>query len=236
MSRVWLITDCAGGLGRELAEVVLEAGDCVVAGTSAPDELADLVAAHGARVLPVVLAATDEASVYAALGAALRTFGRLDVVVNHCAGNADDANARLPEHDLRLAFASRFFGAVSVAHAALALMQEQGAGRIVLLVPSASSSAAASPPAHRAAHAALREYSEALAAEALPSGIRVSCVETGGVDACIRMILENRELATPDAANMEFCLRSGGARRATVSNQRAASTDVLPFPPRPVAA
>ena len=40
MKKVWLITGSGNGLGRNLAEAALAAGDCVVAGARRTEELA----------------------------------------------------------------------------------------------------------------------------------------------------------------------------------------------------
>lgn len=232
MSRVWLITDCASGLGRALAEAVLARGDRLVAGAREPALLADLVSAHAGRVQPVALVVSDEAAVYAALGAALQVFGRLDVVVNHAATEPVGAFTVLRESDFRDEFETRFFGALGVAHAALALMQEQGWGHIVQLPAPSSSGGSA---AQRAAQAALSVFSDALATEATESGIRASFVEADTVDAWISTLLEDRNLASNDSIRPETVRPTACARREKAGS-RAVPADVVPFPPRPVAA
>jgi NAD(P)-dependent dehydrogenase (short-subunit alcohol dehydrogenase family) len=42
MSKVWLITGSGNGLGRDIAEAALAAGDSVVAGARRTEELAPL--------------------------------------------------------------------------------------------------------------------------------------------------------------------------------------------------
>src|ERR1700735_3621027 len=83
MAKVWLITGSGNGLGRDIAEAALAAGDTVVAAARRVDELAPLVAQYGARVLPVTLDVRDEAAAQAAVQAAVDKFGRLDVLVNN---------------------------------------------------------------------------------------------------------------------------------------------------------
>ena len=55
MSKAWLITGSGNGLGRDIAEAALAAGDSVVAGARRTEELAPLAAQHGERVKPVKL-------------------------------------------------------------------------------------------------------------------------------------------------------------------------------------
>src|ERR1700730_8871692 len=83
MARVWLITGSGNGLGRDIAEAALAAGDSVVAGARRTEELAPLVAQYGERVKPVELEVRDEAAANAAVQLAVDTFGRLDVLVNN---------------------------------------------------------------------------------------------------------------------------------------------------------
>src|SRR5207244_3542701 len=83
MSKVWLITGSGNGLGRNIAEAALAAGDSVVAGARRTEELASLVAQYGERVKPVTLEVRDEAAAKAAVQLAADTFGRLDVLVNN---------------------------------------------------------------------------------------------------------------------------------------------------------
>ena len=83
MAKVWLITGSGNGLGRDIAEAALAAGDSVVAGARRTEELAPLVAQYGERVKPVKLEVRDEAAAKAAVQLAVDTFGRLDVLVNN---------------------------------------------------------------------------------------------------------------------------------------------------------
>src|ERR1700721_2529869 len=81
--RTWLITGSGNGLGRNIAEAALKAGENVVAGARRTEELASLVALYGERVKPVTLEVRDEAAAKAAVQLAVDTFGRLDVLVKN---------------------------------------------------------------------------------------------------------------------------------------------------------
>lgn len=78
MAKVWLITGSGNGLGRDIVEAVLAAGDSVVAGARRTQELEPLVAQYGERVKPATLDVRDEAAAKAAVQLAVDTFGRLD--------------------------------------------------------------------------------------------------------------------------------------------------------------
>jgi NAD(P)-dependent dehydrogenase (short-subunit alcohol dehydrogenase family) len=81
--KTWLITGSGNGLGRNIAEAALKAGDKVVGGARRTEELASLVAQYGERVKPITLEGRDESAAKAAVGLAVDTFGRLDVLVNN---------------------------------------------------------------------------------------------------------------------------------------------------------
>src|ERR1700692_1287184 len=83
MSKIWLITGSGNGLGRDIVEAALAAGDHVVAGARRTEELAPLVGPFGERVKPVTLEVRDEVAAKAAVHLAIDTFGRLDVLVNN---------------------------------------------------------------------------------------------------------------------------------------------------------
>jgi len=90
MSKVWLVTGSASGLGRSIAEAVLASGDRLVATARDPRRLEDLVKKYGDQVRAAALDVIDEGAAYAAVRVAVDAFGRLDVVVNN-AGYGDIA-------------------------------------------------------------------------------------------------------------------------------------------------
>src|SRR6201992_1854933 len=83
MAKIWLITGSGNGLGRDIAEAALAAGDSVVAGARRLEELNPLVEQYGARIQPVKLDVRNEEEAKAAVQKAVETWGRLDVLVNN---------------------------------------------------------------------------------------------------------------------------------------------------------
>ena len=90
MSKVWLVTGSASGLGRNIAEAVLESGARLMATARDPRRLDDLVKKYGHRIRTASLDVADEEAAKAAVQAAVEAFGRLDIVVNN-AGYGDIA-------------------------------------------------------------------------------------------------------------------------------------------------
>src|SRR5258708_33081022 len=128
MSKVWLITGAASGLGRHVAEAVLESGDRLLATARDPSRLADLVAKYGDRVRTAPLDVADEAAAQAAVQTAVASFGRLDVVVNN-AGYGDVAPfEQLSAERFKAVMDTNFYGVVNGTRAAVPLMREPRSG------------------------------------------------------------------------------------------------------------
>ena len=76
MSKVWFITGTSKGFGRVWAEAALERGDRVAATARDTSTLADLVERYGDNVLPIELDVTDKAAVDAAVARGARPLRR----------------------------------------------------------------------------------------------------------------------------------------------------------------
>jgi NAD(P)-dependent dehydrogenase (short-subunit alcohol dehydrogenase family) len=128
MDKVWLVTGSASGLGRNIAEAVLESGDRLVATARDPRRLDNLVNKFGERVRAVSLDVADESAAQAAVQVALDAFGRLDVVVNN-AGFGDIAPfEQLSAERIKAVIDTNFYGVVNVTRAAVPHMRKQRSG------------------------------------------------------------------------------------------------------------
>jgi len=179
MSKVWLITGCSRGLGRELAEAVLAAGHRLVATARDPRDLQSLPASD--RLRTVALDVTDAAAARAAVAASTSAFGRLDVVVNNAGYIKANSVEDMPEEDFRWQIEINFFGVYNVTHAALPVMHAQRDGHIIQISSIGGRRATPGLGAYQAAKWAVGGFSEVLAREVAPLGIRVTCVEPGGM-------------------------------------------------------
>jgi NAD(P)-dependent dehydrogenase (short-subunit alcohol dehydrogenase family) len=180
MSQVWLITGCSRGLGRALAEAVLSAGHQLVATARNPAQLADLVAQYGDRVCPIALDVTDEQAAGKAIKAAVNAFGRLDILVNNAGygdvGSIEDTSLA----DFRAQIETNLFGVINVTKAAIPLLREQRSGHIIQLSSVGGRIGAVGRAPYSAAKWGVEGFSEVLAKEVEPLGIKVTIVEPGG--------------------------------------------------------
>ncbi|MBB6551753.1 oxidoreductase [Nonomuraea rubra] len=180
MARTWLITGASRGFGRRLTEAVLEAGDQVAATARDPKQLGDLVARYGDRIRAVALDVTDAAAASRAVQAATAAFGRLDVVVNNAGYGNSAPIEEMAEDDFRAQIETNFFGVVNVTRAALPVLRAQRSGMFVQF-SSIGGRVGGTPGmgAYQSAKFAVEGFSEVLAAEVAPFGVKVVIVEPG---------------------------------------------------------
>jgi NAD(P)-dependent dehydrogenase (short-subunit alcohol dehydrogenase family) len=167
-------------MGRSIAEAVLAAGDRLVATARDTTRLADLVQRFGRNVCPVTLDVTDEDGVGAAMQTALDAFGRIDVVVNN-AGYGDLApieNTSLSA--FRQQIETNLFGTIIVTKAALPIMRRQGAGHFLQFSSVGGRIGSVGRAPYSAAKWGVEGFSEVLAKEVGPLGIKVTIIEPGG--------------------------------------------------------
>lgn len=180
MSSVWLITGSSRGLGRALAQAVLAAGHSLIATARSTTDLAALVDQYGERVRAVSLDVTDPVSARAAVQEAVVTFGRLDVLVNN-AGYGNVASIEEGDaDDFRAQIETNFFGVANVTRAAIPVMRAQGAGHILQISSIGGRAGSPGLAAYQSAKWAVEGFSEVLAKEVQPLGIKVTIVEPGG--------------------------------------------------------
>lgn len=181
MSKVWFVTGSSRGLGRAIAEAALEAGDSVVATARKPEQLDDLRARYGERVLPVTLDVTDKDAVAAAVETGLKAFGRYDVVVNN-AGYGDVAAVEdVTLDDFTAQIDTNFFGVVYVTKAVLPILRNQGSGHIFQVSSLGGRLGSVGLSAYQSAKWAIGGFSTVLAQEVAPLGIKVTALEPGGM-------------------------------------------------------
>ena len=177
--RIWFITGCSTGFGRELAEQLLERGDKVVATARKPAQIAEFQAKYPETALVVALDVTDPASVEAAKDAALAKFGHVDVLVNNAGYGIAGAIEEASEAEFMPVFETNVFGLIRVTRAFLPQFRKQRSGNIVNLSSIAGLIGGAGWGFYNTSKFAVNGFSEALAAELAPLGIHVTIVEPG---------------------------------------------------------
>lgn len=181
MSKVWLVTGSASGLGRDIAEAVLASGGRIVATARDPRRLEDLAGKYGDQVRTAPLDVADEDAAHAAVQVAVEAFGRLDVVVNN-AGYGDVAPfEQLGSERFKAVVDTNFYGVVNVTRAALPIMRKQKSGCILQISSVGGRLALPGSTAYHAAKWAVGGFTESLAQEVASFGVKVCALEPGGM-------------------------------------------------------
>jgi NAD(P)-dependent dehydrogenase (short-subunit alcohol dehydrogenase family) len=176
---VWFITGCSTGLGRALAEAVLERGDSAAVTARDPRAVADIVEGHGDRALALPLDVTDKEQIAAAVKRAEDAFGRIDVLVNNAGYGYLAAVEEGEDAEVRALFDTNVFGLANVTKAVLPGMRARRSGNIVNVSSLGGLAAFGATGYYHATKFAVEGLSESLAAEVGPLGIHVTIVEPG---------------------------------------------------------
>ncbi|MBB3146449.1 NAD(P)-dependent dehydrogenase (short-subunit alcohol dehydrogenase family) [Phyllobacterium trifolii] len=180
MAQVWLITGSSRGLGRSLAEAVLRAGHKLVATARNPSQLSGLAERYGDQVRLFELDVTDPAAADAAVKRAVDTFGRLDVLVNNAGYGNVNAIEDTSIEEFRAQIETNLFGVINVTKAAIPVMREQKSGHIIQFSSVGGRIGALGRAPYSAAKWGVEGFSEVLAKEIGPMGVKVTIVEPGG--------------------------------------------------------
>jgi len=179
--KTWLITGSGNGLGRNIAEAALEAGDNVVAGARRTEELASLVAQYGERVKPVKLEVREEIAAKAAVQLAIDAFGRLDVLVNNAGFGKIAPFEQISAEDFQAIVDTCLYGVVYTTRAAIPVMRRQKSGHIFQVSSVGGRIAYGGNTPYHAAKWAVGGFSDALSMEVAPFGVKVCTLEPGGI-------------------------------------------------------
>ncbi|MGW4795070.1 SDR family NAD(P)-dependent oxidoreductase [Nonomuraea sp. NPDC004297] len=176
-TQTWIITGASRGFGRELARAALAAGDHVVAAVREPESVRDLADAHPGAFVAAKHDVRDIAAAPVLVAAALERFGRLDVLVNNAGRAVVGAVEEVGDAQLRELMDLHLFGPAALVRAALPAMRERRAGTIVQMSSQGGRMSFPGVSTYSASKFALEGWSESLAGEVAPFGIRVMLVE-----------------------------------------------------------
>ncbi len=178
-SLVWFISGCTAGLGLALARRVLAHGGRVVATGRGIAQRGTGLETHGDRVLLQDLDVTQPAQITAAVGAALARFGAIDVLVNNAGYGYQSTVEEGEDAAIRDQFEVNCFGLFALTRAVLPGMRTRGRGHVISITSVAGFIGFQGSGYYAATKHAVEGWSDALAAEVGPLGIRVSCVAPG---------------------------------------------------------
>ena len=178
--KVWFITGCSTGFGRELAKQLLENDYRVVVTARDKSKIQDLTDINKDNALGLSLDVNDAAQVTETVAEAEKHFGRIDVLVNNAGFGYFGAIEESDEAEVRSMFETNFWGLSAMTRAVLPKMRERKSGAIVNISSIGGSVAFPSVGYYNATKFAVNGFSEALQKEVKPLGINVIIVQPSG--------------------------------------------------------
>jgi NAD(P)-dependent dehydrogenase (short-subunit alcohol dehydrogenase family) len=172
-----LVTGAAQGIGAATVTRFAQSGYSVVA-TDLPGR--EIAAADGVHTLACDV--SDEASVEAAVAAAVERYGRIDVLVNNAGIVLVKPLEETSWEDYRQVVDVNLGGAFLACKHVLPVMKRHGGGAIVNLSSVSGHVGQTDHVVYGATKGAVLSFTRALAWEAAPFGIRVNSVSPGSVD------------------------------------------------------
>jgi NAD(P)-dependent dehydrogenase (short-subunit alcohol dehydrogenase family) len=128
---VWFITGASRGFGLEITRLALSRGDQVAATAQHPEAITEAIPDAGDALLTLPLDVTNASQATAAVSATVARFGRIDVLVNDAGRGLLGAVEEVSDAEARAVFDVNVFGLLAVTRAALPVMRQQGAGKII---------------------------------------------------------------------------------------------------------
>ena len=177
--KVWLVTGCSTGFGKEFVRQIAERGDFAVGTVRKESQIKELEQLNQELVTGVLLDVQDQRSIDAANKLIQEKFGRLDVLVNNAGYGSMGAIEEVPQQEIQRQFDVNVFGAIRMIKLALPYMRKQRSGSILNITSIAGLNGFPGVGIYNGSKFALEGIGEALAAEVRHLGIKVTNVEPG---------------------------------------------------------
>ncbi len=177
---IWFVTGASKGLGLTLVKKLLSEGYKVAATSRNISDLESAVGVTSDAFLPLSVNIKSEESVQQAIEKTINTFGKIDVVVNNAGYGMLGGLEETTDQEARDNFDVNVFGSLNIIRKALPYLREQKSGHIINI--SSIGGFVGEFPGfgiYCATKFAVNGFSESLAAEVKPFGIKVTIVEPG---------------------------------------------------------
>jgi NAD(P)-dependent dehydrogenase (short-subunit alcohol dehydrogenase family) len=185
---ICLITGTSTGIGRAAALHLARQGYKVYASMrdgAKAGALREQAAAEKLVLIIETLDVSDNQSMLACVDRITAAEGRIDVLINNAGLSSSSPIETYPEAEHRALFEANYWGPVKLTQAVLPGMRERRQGAIINISSLLGRIAWANQAAYCASKFAIEAFSEALAQEVLPFGIRVAIIEPGVVASAI---------------------------------------------------
>jgi NADP-dependent 3-hydroxy acid dehydrogenase YdfG len=196
--KVVVVTGASSGLGEAAARLLSARGATLVLGARRIDRLqalADELSAAGGQALALETDVTDRAQVQALVDAAVRAYGRVDVMINNAGLMPQSRLEKLRVDEWDRMIDVNVKGVLYGIAAALPHMIERGAGHVINVASVAGHKVRPGGVVYSATKHAVRVITEGLRQEVKPYGIRTTVISPGAVDTELPASVADPEVA-----------------------------------------
>ena len=179
--KTWLVTGVGKGLGKDLAEIVLQRGDRVVGTVRSERDAQIFAGADPQLAIPVLLDVTRFDAIGETVKEIENRFGQIDVLVNNAGYGLTGAIEETPLDKIRSLFDVNVLGAVAMIQAVLPGMRQHRRGHIINITSVSGLAPWAGTGIYGASKYAMECIGQTLADEVQPLGIHVTNVAPGGM-------------------------------------------------------
>jgi len=184
--KVAIVTGAGRNIGRAIARHLAAAGAAVVVNVRTNKAEADAVVkeieAGGGKAIAVVADVADPAAVEAIAHAALKAFGRIDILVNNASLRREKPIDQMSYTDWREVMGATLDSAFHGVHACLPALKKAGGGTIINVGGLSAHIGSKNRTHVMTAKAALVGFSRALAHDLAADKITANCVVPGAID------------------------------------------------------
>ncbi|HEX6980912.1 MAG TPA: SDR family oxidoreductase [Alphaproteobacteria bacterium] len=183
--KVAVVTGASRGIGRAVAVELAKEGCDIVAAARNADQLKALADEiernHGRRVVAAAGDLRTMGGIAAVVDAAIRAFGRIDIVVNNAGATRRGDFFALSDDDFIDGFALKFHGYVRLSRAAWPHLKASR-GSIVNIIGAGGRTASPDFTIGGSVNAALYNFTKALAQIGIRDGVRVNAINPGSIE------------------------------------------------------
>jgi len=181
--QVTLVTGAGAGIGRGIARLFAEVGSSVVVTDRKQDgaaQVADEIKKAGGKAIGLACDVTKEDELEGAVDAAIRSFGKLSILVNN-AGGGGPKPFDMPMSDFEWAYKLNVFSLFRLTQLAAPHMQAAGGGAVLNISSMAGENRNSRMASYASSKAAVNHLTRNIAFDLGPMGIRVNCIAPGAI-------------------------------------------------------
>ncbi|WP_020531662.1 oxidoreductase [Flexithrix dorotheae] len=179
MGKIWFVTGCSTGFGKELAKYAAQKGDTVVGTLRKSEQIEEFNKLEPGKTFGVLLDVTNNDQIKKGVDFALEKFGKIDVLVNNAGYGSLGSVEETDDDEMVRQFDVNVFGAVKMVKAVLPSMRKQRSGHILNITSIAGIQGFPGVGIYNGSKFALEGIGEALAADVKHLGIKVINIEPG---------------------------------------------------------